>query len=344
MKKTVSLLLAFALIASLFVPAFAADNIAVSATYGEVLGEISLPDGYEWEDSAATDVGSVGVNTFDAFCVSDSGAVERVKVSVMVAPASFSDIVVDTDGKEFYTGEPVEPNVTIYFDDEKLVKDIDYTVTYENNINIGSARIVIKGIGNFQGKSVVDFNIVKVNVTSVSLSETEISLEPGAARQLDVTVNPKNATVKDVKWESLDNSVAMVDQNGLVTAMGNGSTYIRVASKDGNFEAYCVVNVSVGVASINIIEEYVYVRPLSPYTLNADIYPTTASNTKIFWYSSDESVAVVDSKGKVKAVGKGETTITAMTEDGKLMDSCVVCVDQTLFEMILAFIFGLFGA
>ena len=344
MKRTVSLLTALLIIVSMVTVAFAAAPVALNATYGDVLGEISLPDGYEWLDSGDTPVGPAGVNSFDAVYATDSGNIGRVTIPVTVAPAKFSDIAVETDGEEYYTGNPIEPNVVIHFGGEKLYKDIDYTVTYIDNVDIGSAKVVIEGIGNFSGRITVDFDIVEVKVTSVVLSETAISLEPGAHRQLDVTVAPQNATVKSVKWVSLDKNVATVDQNGLVTATGKGSTYIKAVSDDGKCSALCFVDVSVSVTSINIVEEYVYVKPLSPYTLNADIYPANADNTKVYWYSSNESVAVVDGNGKVKAVSRGESVITAMTEDGKLMDSCVVCVEQTFFEMILAFIFGLFGA
>ena len=67
-------------------------------------------------------------------------------------------------------------------------------------------------------------------------------------------------------------------------------------------------------------------------TLKATISPTTATNKKVTWKSSNEKVAKVDKNGKVTAVGKGTATITVTTDDGKKTDTYKVTVKQCLWK------------
>lgn len=82
----------------------------------------------------------------------------------------------------------------------------------------------------------------KTKVTSVSLSETTLSLTVGQMKILTETVLPADADDKSVKWTSSDNSIATVD-SGKVMAKSKGTATITVATNDGNYKASCVVTV-----------------------------------------------------------------------------------------------------
>lgn len=322
--------------------AFAAESIEVNATYGDVLGDISLPEGYAWADSEETPVGSAGVNSFEAVYTPESGVAETVAVSVVVEKANFSNITVETNGNEVYTGEAIEPKITISFKGEELVKDKDYTVSYENNVNVGVAKAIIEGIGNFKGKSIVNFNIQKIDAIAIALSEGDIRLAPGESYQLEAIVYPENATVKDLEWTSNNGNIATVDENGNVTAVAEGSTYVKVSTADGAAEAYCYIDVSYGVTGIDILADRVCLDYNKPYALEYVVTPENATDKTVFWYSSNEKVAVVDEYGNVTAVGKGEAVITAETADGGYIDTCEVCVQYTWWQVIILTILSLF--
>ncbi len=85
--------------------------------------------------------------------------------------------------------------------------------------------------------------VVGKRVTSVSLSDSLVILDAGETYRLVATVTPTDAAVKDVVWTSADKSVATVDANGRVTAVGSGKTTIRVSTVDGGLSASCVVAV-----------------------------------------------------------------------------------------------------
>jgi hypothetical protein len=81
-----------------------------------------------------------------------------------------------------------------------------------------------------------------VSVTGVSLDKTELTLTVEDQYTLHATVNPSDATNKNVSWKSLEPSVAKVE-NGVVTALSPGSARILVTTEDGGYTATCIVTV-----------------------------------------------------------------------------------------------------
>ena len=80
-----------------------------------------------------------------------------------------------------------------------------------------------------------------VAVTSVSLSQTSISLEEGQTQSLTATVFPPNATDPTVTWKSSDEAVARVE-GGVVTGVKKGSA--RITASAGAKSAVCKVTVT----------------------------------------------------------------------------------------------------
>lgn len=83
-----------------------------------------------------------------------------------------------------------------------------------------------------------------VPVENVSLDQPSLTLEPEQTATLAATVTPDNATNKNVTWSSSDTNVATVDENGVVTAVAEGTATITVATEDGNKTATCAVTVN----------------------------------------------------------------------------------------------------
>lgn len=88
---------------------------------------------------------------------------------------------------------------------------------------------------------------VVIPVTGVKLDKTSLTLQETGSDTLTVTVEPDNATSKNVNWESSDTSIATVDASGKVTAISAGSVTITVAAADGSgVSASCSVTVTHG--------------------------------------------------------------------------------------------------
>ncbi|TEB07063.1 Kappa-carrageenase precursor [Pelotomaculum schinkii] len=78
--------------------------------------------------------------------------------------------------------------------------------------------------------------------SGVTLDQGMVNLKVGSTVQLTATVGPDDATDKSVTWSSSDTSVATVDNNGLVTVVGQGTATITVSTVVGNMTATCIVN------------------------------------------------------------------------------------------------------
>ena len=114
------------------------------------------------------------------------------------------------------------------------------------------------------------------------------------------------ASVAGVTWESKKPEVATVDQNGLVTAIGKGSTSIS-ATKEGYKGGS--LSISVDLPSMTITGAD---GGSATLVMEATLQ-LSASEQGVTWESSDPSVATVDQTGKVTAVYAGSAVISAQT-------------------------------
>lgn len=116
---------------------------------------------------------------------------------------------------------------------------------------VKAGQTVIRATSEDEGIS--DFCVVTVNqpVTGVSLSKSELSFSKiGDAEQLVASVQPADATNKELNWSSSDESVAIVS-NGRVLCSGYGSAIVYVTTVDGGYMASCVVKADDGLTGID---------------------------------------------------------------------------------------------
>lgn len=227
--------------------------------------------------------------------------------------------------------QPVPPsgNGIVFNGDEGTVKD---DVTLQENLTIGEGESLTVPSGaslDTNGKLTVDGGTLTQNgtvtggvtykVTGVSLDKTSLNLNPGKEGTLTATITPSNATNQNVTWESSDTKVATVD-NGLVTAVAEGTATITVTTADGGKTATCEVTVTqpaeTPVASVTLDKTSLTLDVGGSDTLTATVKPDDATNKAVTWSTSNENVATVDQNGNVKAVGAGTATITAAASDG----------------------------
>ena len=142
---------------------------------------------------------------------------------------NISNATVSNVSTKTYTGKAITQNPTVKYGTTVLKKGVDYKISYRNNINVGTAAMIITGIGNYTGTKSVTFTIKKasVPVTGVKLNTTGASLAVGKKTTLKATVSPSGATNKNVTWKSSNTSVATVTSKGVVTAKKQGQQLLR---------------------------------------------------------------------------------------------------------------------
>ena len=195
-------------------------------------------------------------------------------------------------------------------------------------LKAGKATITVKtDDGDKTATCEVTVNAKVYPVTGVTIDKTSATLTEGDEVTLTATVNPDNATNKNVTWSSSDNTVASVS-NGKVTALKAGKTTITVKTDDGDMTATCEVTVNAKVYPIDEIildKTYIEIKVGSEITLTATIYPSNATNKTLKWTSSDTSVATV-SNGKITALKAGQVVVKAISEEYNISAICEVKV------------------
>lgn len=190
------------------------------------------------------------------------------------------------------------------------------------------ANVTVSGNGHINEKT--GSGQISVSVAGVSLDKTEIVLVEGSNQTLTATVEPTNATNKNVTWSSDHEAVATVDQNGTVTARRGGQAIITVTTADGSKTATCTVRVRIQIGepvqSVGLNKTELALEVGKTGTLEAKVEPSDATNKNVTWSSSNSEVATVDN-GVVTAVSAGEAIITVTTEDGAKTATCKVTVN-----------------
>lgn len=159
-----------------------------------------------------------------------------------------------------------------------------------------------------------------VDITSVGLP-TDIVLEKGETQQLNIEYGTDDkaeqekiaeaASKLNLTWTSSDETVATVDETGLVTAVGAGEADITVSVADANISSTTHIKVVILPTGVEVPETLsLELNGEATKALGAKMTPEDATDVKLAYVSSDESVATVDESGNVTAVGVGECTIT----------------------------------
>ena len=158
-------------------------------------------------------------------------------------------------------------------------------------------------------------------VSSITLDKTKLTFTEGdtSTQKITASISPVTATNTKINWKSDNESIATVDSNGNVRAVGAGTTNITATSDDNNsISATCSITVNkkvVKVTSITISGNKA-LKVGETSQLSATVSPTDADETGVTWTSSDTTIATVSDTGLVSAVKEGTATITATAKDG----------------------------
>ena len=241
---------------------------------------------------------------------------ETVKLSAIISPSNATD-------KEVIWASSRQSVAII--DKSGLV-----TAIAEGTSNITATA------GGKTGTSLVIVSKRVVEVSSIELNKTALSLVEGEEFTLEATVKPDDATDKTVSWSSSAPEIASVDA-GKVTAIAEGETTITATA--GEKSATCKVVVSKKVIAVESIELNKTELPLKEgesEKLFAVIKPDDATDKSVAWSSSNTNVATVDQSGKVTAKAKGTATIKAEAQDGSgKSTTCPVTVKRLVSSIRL---------
>ena len=164
-------------------------------------------------------------------------------------------------------------------------------------------------------------NVKKVTVkNSITKDSKNVVIAKGKSIKLlsEVKVTPSKAANKKVKFKSSNTKVATVNKKGVVKGVSDGKAKITVASEK-NSKKKATINVKVvknAVKRVSFAVKEITLDEGKSTTVAAKVEGKAGVSKILAWKSSNEKVALVNSKGKVTAVAGGTATITATAADG----------------------------
>ena len=248
---------------------------------------------------------------------------ERANVEISV---KYIKIIQDTWIQDIpsvtYTGSAKKPNVTVKDGDYTLVEGKDYTVTYSNNTNAGTATATVTGKGNYTGSVSKNFTINKASrdVTFNPYHFTRTFGDP------DFTIVPTTSGGGILSYSSNDISIATVNSStgkvhivGVgkvrITARLSGSSNYRPAS---DWYEVTVVAKEVAATMIGEIAEQTYTgSPLTPAVVVTDGDATLTEETDYtveYTNNTETGEATVTITGKGNYTGTVSTTFTIVAD------------------------------
>lgn len=217
---------------------------------------------------------------------------------------------------------PSETDETVLWESENsniASVDIDGNVT---GISVGSTIITAKNKDGSISDS-CNVNVIKKEITNITFDKEEIEIIVGENTKIAATVSPSELKNYKLNWESSNQEVVMVDENGNITGIKNGEAEITASS--GDVKASCQVKVVTIIERITLSKSQTTIDVETSEELTYTIYPEDASNKDVIWEIGDESIATL-SDGKVTGVKPGKTTVTVTTIDGNKQAMCDITV------------------
>lgn len=159
---------------------------------------------------------------------------------------------------------------------------------------------------------------VYVPVQEIVVQNKEIKMTVDSTAKAAIAVLPENATDKSVRWISTDESIATVDENGVITAKKEGKCLIYAISKDNPIASASITvdaNNNKTVTEIKL-DKYEMTLPVGGTDIAwVTMLPTDAENKDELWVSDNTDIATVDKMGWVTGKSVGECKITVYSVD-----------------------------
>lgn len=336
------------------------ENISIVRDSTVLLTATALPEDADdrsvvWssgnEDIATVDdnglVTAVGVGTTVITATAHDGSRRKAECSVTVTPKLVKQIKLNADEMTLYSNDNVQLTATVYPEDADN-KDVvwtssnDWAVKVDKNglvtcvdYSYGEAVVTATAKDGSGVTATCKVTLKQRQITSLSLSADELSLERTSTALLTSHTIPENVDRPALIWVSSDENVATVNYpgvfstEGFVTAVGVGEAVITAYTTDGSgITATCKVIVTPKlVTSVTLDQSELTIEKTYTAQLSATVAPDDADNRTVTWTSDNEEIATVDENGLVTAVGEGTATITATANDGSdVSASCVVTV------------------
>ncbi len=300
------------------------EILPLNTTDKSVLWESSNPEVVEVDENGTIIALNAGSSIITA--TSNSNPELHAECNINVSSVLVESITLDCSEKRLYVGDTFEIHADVYpynAADKSLswISDNPEVASVDENgkvtaVSVGEAIISAKSVDGSDVSAECKVTVDPVSASAVTLNVADMTLLVGQSDKLTATVSPENVTDKTITWASDNETIASVDENGLVTALGVGSATITASTENG-LTATCEVTVlPVLVEAIILDPDIIQCIIGEKFVIKASVLPENASNPHIDWESSNPDVASVDQDGNVEIIREGSCRIIAYATDG----------------------------
>lgn len=199
---------------------------------------VRLTKGIDYDLSYENNI-NVGTATAIVTFKGNYTGTRTVNFSIVARTLSNDDILISEVGAQTYTGGEIKPEPTITYGDVTLVKDRDYTLSYTDNVNVGTAGISVTFIGNYDGAAAKSFEIVpdELSTEDVEFSKIDNQTYTGSELTPEPSITYHGVTLEKDKDYTLsyENNVNAGTATVNVTFTGNyagsAETTFEIAAK-----------------------------------------------------------------------------------------------------------------
>lgn len=179
-------------------------------------------------------------------------------------------------------------------------------------------------------------DIIIYDKTTGVVMDEKIEVNIDTSVQLTAKTLPLETSDSLIFWSSNDESVASVDENGIVCGHKQGNCIITATSVNGGHTAMCMVKVLQPITDIKLDKHEMTVKAGNSIQLKTIVLPNNADNKQVVWTSSNEDIATISMDGIVIAKKPGEVIIMCKSvENEDINDACRVTVVQPVTGITL---------
>ena len=215
-------------------------------------------------------------------------------------------VVISDVADQTYTGSLIAPNVTVTCNDVELVKDTDYTVSYSNNKNVGTATISITGIGDYTGTITKNFKIVARGISDTTIGSIPNQTYTGNSISALPVITYNGATLTKGTDYTLTYSNNVNVGTATVTIKGQGN-FKGTTSKTFSISARAMSDTSVANISSQTYTGNV-ISPLPTITYNNKTLKKDTDYTLSYSNNINAGTATITITGKGNFTGMTSTT------------------------------------
>ena len=217
-------------------------------------------------------------------------------------------VVISDVADQTYTGSLIVPNITVSCNDVELVKDTDYTVSYSNNKNVGTATISITGIGDYTGTITKNFNIVARDISDTTIGSIPNQTYTGNSISALPVITYNGATLTKGTDYTLTYSNNVNAGTGTVTITGKGN-FKGTTSKTFSISARAMSDTSVANVSSQTYTGN-GISPLPTITYNNKTLKKDTDYTLSYSNNINAGTATITITGKGNFTGTTSTTFS----------------------------------